>query len=106
MKKFITTDIGRFRLLAFLEGVSLIVLVFIAVPLKYWYGDPSLVKSIGPAHGMLFLLYVVYALVIAVQQEWKFFQTTWKILLASFIPFGTLYTDHSILKKTATAGVQ
>lgn len=47
MKKTLTTSIGRLRLLAFLEGFSLLVLVFIAVPLKYFGSNPSLVKTLG-----------------------------------------------------------
>ena len=99
MNKFFTTNIGRFRLLAFLEGMSLIALVFIGMPMKYMYSNPALVKSIGPLHGLLFLFYVAYAFSIAAENEWKFTQTTWKVLLASFIPFGTFYIDHTILSK-------
>lgn len=99
MNKFLTTNIGRFRLLAFLEGMSLIALVFIGMPMKYMYSNPALVKSIGPLHGLLFLFYVAYTFNIAAEHQWKFTQTTWKVLLASFIPFGTFYIDHTILKK-------
>lgn len=99
MNKFFTTNIGRFRLLAFLEGMSLIALVFIGVPMKYMAGNPALVKSIGPLHGLLFLFYVAYTFSIAAENEWKFTKTTWIVLLASFVPFGTFYIDHTILKK-------
>lgn len=101
MNKFFITNIGRFRLLAFLEGVSLIALVFIGMPMKYMAGNPALVKSIGPVHGLLFLFYVAYTFSIAAENEWKFTSTTWKVLLASFIPFGTFYVDHTLLKKIA-----
>ena len=99
MKSLLKTNTGRFRILAFLEGVSLIALMFIGVPLKYMSGNPALVKSIGPVHGLLFLFYVAYAFSLAAEHKWKFTQTTWKVLLASFIPFGTFYIDHTILKK-------
>ncbi len=99
MKNLIKTNTGRFRILAFLEGVSLIALIFIGVPLKYMSGNPALVKSIGPVHGLLFVLYVAFAFSLAAEHQWKFTQTTWKVLLASFIPFGTFYIDHTILKK-------
>jgi len=99
MKNLLKTNTGRFRILAFLEGVSLIALMFIGVPLKYMSGNPALVKSIGPVHGLLFLFYVAYAFSLAAEHQWKFTQTTWKVLLASFIPFGTFYIDHTILKK-------
>lgn len=98
MKKFFTTTIGRLRLYAFLEGISLLVLVSIAVPLKYIFGNPDWVKNIGPVHGALFLLFVFNALRVGVEQKWKFKETTWKVIVACFVPFGTFYIDWKILK--------
>jgi integral membrane protein len=99
MRKFFTTPIGRLRLYAFLEGISLLVLTFVAVPLKYIFNQPDWVKTIGPIHGALFLLFVFEALRTGIEQKWKFTETTWKVILASFIPFGTFYIDQKILKK-------
>ncbi len=98
MKKYFTTTIGRLRLLALLEGISLIALIFIAVPLKYFYNNPSLTKKLGPIHGALFLLFVFNALRVGVEQQWKFKKTTWKVLIACFVPFGTFYIDYKILR--------
>nr|WP_240427642.1 DUF3817 domain-containing protein [Tunicatimonas sp. TK19036]WKN40360.1 DUF3817 domain-containing protein [Tunicatimonas sp. TK19036] len=97
MKQFFNTSLGRLRLIGFLEGISLLVLVFIAVPIKYSLEDPSLVKLMGPIHGALFLLFVFNTLNVGVEQKWKFSQTTWKVLLACLIPFGTFYIDRKIL---------
>jgi integral membrane protein len=99
MKKFILTNIGRLRLIGFLEGLSLLLLVFIAVPAKYIYHTPSLVRSIGPVHGILFLLFVFNTLRTGVEQGWNF-STTRKVLLACIIPFGTFYIDRHILSKS------
>jgi integral membrane protein len=99
MMKFFNTKIGRLRLVGLLEGLSLLLLVGIAVPVKHVYGDPFLVKSIGPVHGILFLLYVFNALSVGVERQWKFRDTTWKVLLACLIPFGTFYIDRKILSK-------
>ncbi len=98
MLKFITTATGRLRLLAFLEGISLLVLIFIAVPLKYTFDNPALSKIMGPIHGALFLLFVFNAISVGTEQRWKFKQTTWKVLVACFIPFGTFYIDYKILR--------
>ena len=98
MKKYFTTSIGRLRLLAFLEGVTLLILVFVAVPLKYYFDDPSVSKGLGPVHGAFFLLFVFNALHVGVEQQWRFRETTWKLLLACFIPFGTFYIDYKILR--------
>lgn len=92
------TKIGRLRIVSYLEGISLLLLVFIAVPLKYAYNDPSLVKTLGPVHGALFLLFVVNTIGVGVEYRWKFSDTTWKVLVACIIPFGTFYIDRKILK--------
>ena len=81
-------------------------LVFVGVPLKYFFDDPSVVKSIGPIHGALFLLFVVSALRVGVEQNWKFLDTTWKVLLASFIPFGTFYIDFKLLRDMQNSSQQ
>lgn len=104
MTKFFTTTIGRLRLFAFMEGISLLVLVFVAVPLKHYFDNPSWVKLIGPIHGALFLLFVFNALQVGVEQQWKFRETTWKVLVACFIPFGTFYIDYKILRNLQTNG--
>ena len=98
MIQLFRTNIGRLRLIAFLEGISLLVLVFVAVPLKYMAGNPSLSKIMGPVHGALFLLFVFNTLSVGIDRGWKFRETTWKVLLACIVPFGTFYIDHKILK--------
>jgi len=97
MKKLLTSKIGRLRLLALFEGLSLLLLVFVAVPAKHFYNDPFLVRSIGPIHGLLFLLFILNALSVGVEQSWKFRTTTWKVLLACIVPFGTFLIDYKIL---------
>ena len=85
--------------MALLEGLSLLVLVGVAVPLKYIYHDPGLVKTMGPIHGLLFLFFVINTISVGVEYKWKFSETTWKVLLACFVPFGTFYVDYTILRK-------
>lgn len=93
------TKIGRLRIIAFLEGLSLILLLFIAMPLKYFWAYPQAVKTIGSIHGALFLLFIFNTLSTGVEQRWPFRSTTWKVLLACIIPFGTFYIDRHILRK-------
>ncbi|MDR6922556.1 MULTISPECIES: DUF3817 domain-containing protein [Chryseobacterium] len=99
MMNLLKTKAGRLRILAILEGISLLILVFIAVPLKYGLGNPGLVKLMGPVHGTLFLLFLFNTLSVGVEQQWKFKETTWKVILACFIPFGTFYIDRKILSR-------
>lgn len=93
------TNVGRLRIIGFLEGVSLLVLVFIAVPMKYYWQDDSLTKALGPVHGALFLLFLFSALSVGIEQNWKFKTTIWKVMMACFVPFGTFYIDYKILRK-------
>lgn len=97
MLKRLNTPIGRLRLLGLAEGFSLLLLLLVAVPLKHLYGDASWVRALGPVHGLLFLLYLLGTLRVGVEQHWRFAETTWKVLLASIVPFGTFYVERTIL---------
>jgi integral membrane protein len=99
LKELLKTNTGRLRIIALLEGISLLVLLFIAVPLKYMFSYPAGSQVVGSIHGALFLLFIVLTIIVAAEQKWKFLHTTWKVLLSSFIPFGTFYVDKKILSK-------
>jgi len=86
-----------FRIIAFLEGVSYILLLFVAVPIKYLMDDPQYVKMLGMPHGILFMLYVVLAFMIRSDFKWNAKQFS-IVLLASIIPFGTFYIERKYLK--------
>lgn len=86
-----------FRIVAFLEGVSYILLLLIATPIKYIGHDPTYVKMLGMPHGLLFMAYLIIALVLRSENNWPN-RKTGIILLASIIPFGTFYIDRKYLK--------
>ena len=88
-----------FRIVAFLEGLSYLLLLFIAVPVKYINGDPQYVKLLGMPHGLLFVAYIVLAIWIKPDFKWtnKEFLI---ILLASIVPFGTFYVERKYLKSS------
>jgi integral membrane protein len=96
--RIFTDPLGRLRILSWLEGTTLLALVFIAVPMKYFLHESWLVGLLGPIHGSAFMLFLLSALNVGVSRRWKFRQTTWKLILACFIPFGTFYIDHDFLK--------
>ena len=89
--------INIFRIVAFLEGVSYLLLLFIATPIKYLLDDPQYVKLLGMPHGLLFMGYIILAFMIRKEMNWtsKQFKI---VLLASIIPFGTFYIDRTYLK--------
>ncbi|WP_299096731.1 DUF3817 domain-containing protein [Winogradskyella sp.] len=86
-----------FRIVAHLEGLSYILLLFIATPLKYFAEDPQYVRLLGMPHGLLFIAYVVMAVLMSKDMKWDG-KTLMKVLVASIIPFGTFYIDKKYLK--------
>ena len=86
-----------FRATALLEGLSYIMLLFVAVPIKYLWEDPTYVKLLGMPHGLLFVAYVVIAVVVGLERGWN--SRTWTmVMLAAIIPFGTFYMDKKLFK--------
>lgn len=86
-----------FRITALLEGVSYILLLFIATPIKYILEDPQYVKLLGMPHGLLFVAYVAFAFMLKKDFDWNTKQFA-MVLLASIVPFGTFYIDRKYLK--------
>ena len=84
-----------FRLISFLEGLSFVLLLFFAMPMKYAMADPRFVKMLGMPHGVLFLLYIILSVSVAIEREWGF-KTSALVLLASVVPFGTFYADRKL----------
>ena len=86
-----------FRVVSFLEGTSYLLLLFVAVPIKYWMNDPQYVKLLGMPHGLLFVTYLVIAFLIKSELKWNN-KTLGVVMLASVIPFGTFYVDKKYLR--------
>jgi len=86
-----------FKIVAFLEGISYLLLLFVATPIKYFKDDPTYVKMLGMPHGLLFVLYIIIAFLIKGEQKWTTNQF-WKVLVASVIPFGTFVAVKKYLK--------
>ncbi len=87
--------LAKFRMLSLVEGASLLILLFIAMPMKYYFNLPEAVKIVGPIHGVLFLVYMFASLVVSHKLKW----TTVKwlmIFLAGVLPFGFLLIDKQL----------
>lgn len=82
------TVLGRLRAVGIAEGVSFLVLLGIAMPLKYLAGQPLMVKVVGWAHGVLFVGYVLAVFQAAAVYRWPLMRTG-VALVASLLPFGT-----------------
>jgi integral membrane protein len=97
---WLKTSIGRLRVIGFWEGVSFLVLLGIAMPLKYWAGEPGAVRVVGMAHGILFMLYVWAAIQAALEHNWPWKRTA-LVLLASLLPAGPFVVDARLLRTSS-----
>lgn len=87
--------LGRFRFMGMLEGSSLVILLFIAMPLKYWFDMPQAVTIIGTLHGYIFLAYIVAVVYAMIAIKWPF-RFTIGAVLSAFIPFGNFVLDSRL----------
>ena len=90
----------RFRAIGIAEGVSFLVLLLIAMPIKYFFKIPAPVKVVGWMHGLLFVTYFYFAIEVLVTFKKN---AGWciKTFLAAFIPLGTFVTDKELKKEIA-----
>ena len=94
------TTLGRLRVIGWWEGVSFLVLLGVAMPLKYFADAPQAVRIVGMAHGVLFILYVLAALQAALEHDWSWKRTA-VVLAASVLPAGPFIVDAKILREEA-----
>jgi integral membrane protein len=95
------SELRRFRLVAFLEGLSFVVLLFVAMPLKYWADLPIAVRIVGMAHGLLFLAFVASLFDVALKRSWP--PARWGLaFLSALVPFGTFLFDRSLRRELAS----
>ncbi|MBI1221749.1 MAG: DUF3817 domain-containing protein [Bacteroidetes bacterium] len=97
----LSTPLGRFRLVALLEGVSFLLLLFVAMPMKYMGDNPALIRPLGMTHGILFIAYFFLLLVLRENKKWSF-SMVFKSAIVSVLPFGTFYADIKWWKEEAT----
>lgn len=91
------TALGRLRFVGFYEGISFLVLLLIAMPLKYWADVPQAVTIAGGLHGLLFVLYMLALLQVWISHRWSIFKVA-AAFIAAFLPFGTFVLDKKLLR--------
>lgn len=99
LQKF-DTPIARVRGVAFVEGWSYLLLLFVAMPLKYWADLPLAVRIVGSLHGALFVALAVLTL-IAMRASGRDLAWGARIGVASVIPFGTFFIDRGLAADAA-----
>ena len=88
-----------FRKVAFAEGLSYLVLLFLAMPLKYIWDIPQAVRVVGMIHGVLFILYIWILIRVWINRKWKFSRAT-IAAIASLVPFGTMMFDSTLKRES------
>ncbi|GEQ86353.1 membrane protein [Patiriisocius marinistellae] len=88
--------IKTFKIISTLEAISFLLLLLVAMPLKYIWEMPQMVKIVGMAHGVLFLLYIAGAVYLSQLLNWTT-KTLVIVVLCSILPFGPFYADKKYL---------
>lgn len=90
-----------FRILSLIEGISLITLLFVAMPAKYQFSY-DFVWQVGMTHGLLWLAYVALSLPVSHKQNWSVM--FWMlVLLASIVPFACFFLDSKLKQERVLA---
>ena len=88
-------NIQTLRIVGLLEGISFLLLLFIAMPMKYMLDNPILVKYVGMGHGVLFILFLIVLFAVCEKQKWSI--TIFLMgLAASILPFGPFVFDRKL----------
>ncbi len=80
-----------------IEGISFLLLLCIAMPLKYLYGQPEMVRYVGSIHGILTIVYIYLLVSVTVQLKWSL-KTAFLAFVASLVPLGMLYAEFKIFR--------
>jgi integral membrane protein len=94
------SPIGRLRLIGLLEGVSYLLLLGIAMPLKYWAGMPEVVSVVGMAHGVLFCVFCLALLQAFSDCDWTLKRAA-GLFCAAVLPFGPFVVDAGLKREQA-----
>ncbi len=97
-----SASLARYRVMAYIVGVWLIVLVFLGMPLKYLADQPALVRIVGPVHGFLYIVYLVFALDVAVKRRYSLPRTA-LMLLAGALPFLAFVVERRVTRDVRAA---
>lgn len=87
----------RYRVLAYVVGTLLVVLVCIGVPLQYLANQLIVVKIVGPLHGFLYIAYLLISLDLARRARWSLIRTG-AVMLAGLVPFLTFVAEHIVTR--------
>lgn len=97
--------LNRFRIVSITEGISMIILVFIAMPLKWVFELPTMVTYVGWIHGVLFIAYIFILFPTSRKLRWPFVRAVFA-LVAAILPFGPFLFDRKLKKEIKLVEMQ
>jgi len=94
----VNAALTRYRVMAYVTGVSLIILVFVMIPLHYVGDQPRPSEIFSPFHGLMFMLYVVTVFDLFIRAKWNLGRMVW-VMIAGCIPFVSFVVERGITKQ-------
>ena len=91
----VETALRNYRIAAWVTGVGLLVLVFVAMPLKYFFDTPGPVAVVGMLHGFLYMAYILLTLILAERARWKPLDAV-VVALAGTIPIASFIAERRV----------
>lgn len=88
----ILTALARYRVMAWVVGVGLLVLVFVGVPLQI-AGHPGVANVVGVVHGTLYIVYLAAGFDLALRDRWSIWRIV-AVVAAGFLPFLAFVVEH------------
>jgi integral membrane protein len=88
----------RYRIMAYIVGVGLIILVFIGVPLQYAANQPAVAGIVGPIHGFFYIVYLLAALDLGRRARFTLLQLA-AVVAAGFLPFLAFIVEHRVTQR-------
>lgn len=98
MLNLLKSPLGIFRVVSLAEGISYILLMFIAMPMKYMAGKPLMVSVFGSIHGGLFVFFMIALIYAAMDRDWRLPRVL-VCFIASILPFGAFVLERSLKRE-------
>jgi integral membrane protein len=92
----------RYRVMAYVTGTLLLILVLIAMPLQFFADEQGPVAVVGTAHGFLFMVYLLTGIDVAFRRRWSLLRTG-LVLIAGTVPFASFFAERSVTQEVRGA---
>lgn len=90
----------RFRVMAYVVGVALLVLVFVGIPLQIWGDNANVVHVVGPIHGFLYIAYLVVGADLFRRAGWPILRL-WVVVVSGLVPFAAFVVERRVVRRVA-----